>query len=59
MCRESTPISNKEETINALAVQEENINGAVASKFWERNRVPFATETEAQAAGYRKSRNCK
>ncbi len=24
----------------------------------ERNRVPFATEAEAQTAGYRKARNC-
>jgi deoxyribonuclease-1 len=24
----------------------------------ERNRVPFKTEAEAQAAGYRKARNC-
>ena len=28
------------------------------SKVSERNRVPFKTETEAQAAGYRKARNC-
>jgi hypothetical protein len=28
------------------------------SKVSERNRVPFKTEAEAQAAGYRKSRNC-
>ena len=28
------------------------------SKVSERNRVPFKTEAEAQAAGYRKARNC-
>src|SRR5262249_14095947 len=28
------------------------------SKVAERNRVPFKTEAEAQAAGYRKARNC-
>ena len=28
------------------------------SKVSERNRVPFNTEAEAQAAGYRKARNC-
>jgi hypothetical protein len=28
------------------------------SKVAERNRVPFKTEVEAQAAGYRKARNC-
>jgi endonuclease YncB( thermonuclease family) len=28
------------------------------SKVSERNRLPFATEAEAQAAGYRKARNC-
>jgi deoxyribonuclease I len=28
------------------------------SKVSERNRMPFATEAEAQAAGYRKSKNC-
>ena len=27
-------------------------------KVSERNRVPFKTEAEAQAAGYRKARNC-
>jgi hypothetical protein len=27
------------------------------NKVSERNRVPFATESEAQAAGYRKARN--
>jgi Metal binding domain of Ada len=28
------------------------------SKVSERNRVPFVTEADAQAAGYRKARNC-
>jgi hypothetical protein len=28
------------------------------SKVSEKNRVPFKTEAEAQAAGYRKARNC-
>jgi Metal binding domain of Ada len=28
------------------------------SKVSERNRVPFETEAEAQAAGYRKAKNC-
>jgi len=28
------------------------------SKVSERNSAPFKTETEAQAAGYRKARNC-
>lgn len=28
------------------------------SKVSEKNRVPFETEAEAQAAGYRKARNC-
>jgi endonuclease YncB( thermonuclease family) len=28
------------------------------SKVGERNRVPFVTEAEAQAAGYRKAKNC-
>jgi hypothetical protein len=28
------------------------------SKVSEKNRVPFNTEAEAQAAGYRKARNC-
>ena len=28
------------------------------SKVSERNRAPFKTEAEAQAAGYRKARNC-
>jgi hypothetical protein len=28
------------------------------SKLSERNRVPFKTEAEAQAAGYREARNC-
>src|SRR5262245_38320850 len=28
------------------------------SKILEKNRVPFKTEAEAQAAGYRKARNC-
>jgi len=28
------------------------------SKVSERNRVPFVTEAEAQAAGYRKAKNC-
>jgi hypothetical protein len=28
------------------------------NKVSEKNRVPFKTEAEAQAAGYRKARNC-
>jgi hypothetical protein len=28
------------------------------NKVSERNRVPFKTEAEAQAAGYRKAKNC-
>jgi hypothetical protein len=28
------------------------------SKVSERNRVPFKSDAEAQAAGYRKARNC-
>jgi hypothetical protein len=28
------------------------------SRIAERNRVPFKSEAEAQAAGYRKARNC-
>jgi len=28
------------------------------NKVSERNRAPFMTEAEAQAAGYRKARNC-
>jgi deoxyribonuclease I len=28
------------------------------SKVSEKNRMPFKTEAEAQAAGYKKARNC-
>jgi hypothetical protein len=42
----------------SASAQPQTITGRVVGVSDGRNRVPFKTEAEAQAAGYRKARNC-